>query len=128
MPIRRQPAGVQTVRDAHCDLPDPERSLGKVQAHRFQPGACTYIGHIGRPLDEPAATLKAGYNGAPGGENMLPRTDGSVPYFTVRKLARTQTPLVGAHASGRRRRAGAASAGRRRERMQAAQKVGCRAV
>lgn len=81
----------RTVRDAMADLPDPERFPGKVQAHRFQPGARIYPGHTGSPLDEPAKALKAGDHGVPGGENMLRRVDGSVRYFTVRESARIQT-------------------------------------
>ncbi|GJI99170.1 cytosine-specific methyltransferase [Duganella caerulea] len=81
----------ETVRDAICDLPDPEKYPGKVQAHRFQPGARTYVGHTGSPMDEPAKALKAGDHGVPGGENMLRRADGSVRYFTVRESARIQT-------------------------------------
>lgn len=83
----------QTVRDAISDLPDPERFPQKelVQAHRFQPGARSYAGHTGSPVDEPAKALKAGDHGVPGGENMLRRPDGSVRYFTVRESARIQT-------------------------------------
>jgi DNA (cytosine-5)-methyltransferase 1 len=83
----------QTVRDAIADLPDPERFPDRelVQAHRFQPGARTYPGHTGSPLDEPAKALKAGDHGVPGGENMMRRHDGSVRYFTVRESARIQT-------------------------------------
>lgn len=83
----------RTVRDAISDLPDPEKrpSVELVQAHRFQPGARTYPGHTGSPLDEPAKALKAGDHGVPGGENMLRRPDGSVRYFTVRECARIQT-------------------------------------
>lgn len=82
-----------TVRDAISDLPDPEKrpTVELVQAHRFQPGARTYPGHTGSPLDEPAKALKAGDHGVPGGENMLRRPDGSVRYFTVRECARIQT-------------------------------------
>lgn len=82
-----------TVRDAISDLPDPERypNKGGFQAHRFQPGARTYAGHTGSPLDEPAKALKAGDHGVPGGENMLRRPDGSVRYFTIRESARIQT-------------------------------------
>ncbi|WP_395541027.1 DNA cytosine methyltransferase [Neotabrizicola sp. sgz301269] len=83
-----------TVRDAISDLPDPELSPGTAQGfhdHRFQPGARSYKGHTGSPLDEPAKTLKAGVHGVPGGENMLRRADGSVRYFTVRESARLQT-------------------------------------
>lgn len=59
--------------------------------HRFQPGARSYPGHTGSPLDEPAKTLKAGVHGVPGGENMLRRPDGGIRYFTVRESARLQT-------------------------------------
>lgn len=82
----------RTVRDAICDLPDPERlSRNKFPNHTFNPGARAYPGHTGSPLDEPAKTLKAGDHGVPGGENMLARPDGSVRYFTVREAARLQT-------------------------------------
>lgn len=81
----------QTVRDAIFDLPDPERYPDRVQAHRFQPGARSYAGHTGSPMDEPAKALKAGDHGVPGGENMLRRHDDSVRYFTVRESARIQT-------------------------------------
>lgn len=82
----------RTVRDVISDLPDPENPRGRtVQAHKFQPGARSYAGHTGSPLDEPAKALKAGDHGVPGGENMLRRPDGSVRYFTVRESARIQT-------------------------------------
>jgi DNA (cytosine-5)-methyltransferase 1 len=83
-----------TVRDALRKLPDPEHepeASVKLLNHRFQPGARSYPGHTGSPLDEPAKTLKAGVHGVPGGENMLLRPDGSVRYFTVRESARLQT-------------------------------------
>jgi DNA (cytosine-5)-methyltransferase 1 len=83
-----------TVRDALSDLPDPEHdpdAAGQWLNHRFQPGARSYAGHTGSPLDEPAKTLKAGVHGVPGGENMLLRPDGTVRYFTVRESARLQT-------------------------------------
>ncbi len=81
-----------TVRDAINDLPDPERFLAnRVPNHRFNPGARSYTGHTGSPLDEPAKTLKAGDHGVPGGENMLARADGTIRYFTVREAARLQT-------------------------------------
>jgi DNA (cytosine-5)-methyltransferase 1 len=94
--LKETPRGYrwQTVRDAISDLPDPERQRGVSSAyhdHRFQPGARSYPGHTGSPLDEPAKTLKAGVHGVPGGENMLRRHDGSVRYFTVRESARLQT-------------------------------------
>lgn len=83
-----------TVRDVIRDLPDPELCPGAAadfHDHRFQPGARSYPGHTGSPLDEPAKTLKAGVHGVPGGENMLRRPDGSVRYFTIRESARLQT-------------------------------------
>lgn len=82
-----------TVRDAIADLPDPETE--KVPSHIFNhwanPGARSYPGHTGSPLDEPAKTLKAGDHGVPGGENTLAFADGRVRYFTVRECARLQT-------------------------------------
>ena len=84
----------RTVRDAIGDLPDPEHESDLAARrfnHRFQPGARSYIGHMGSPLDEPAKTLKAGVHGVPGGENMLCRPDGTVRYFSVRESARLQT-------------------------------------
>jgi DNA (cytosine-5)-methyltransferase 1 len=83
-----------TVRDAISDLPDPERRATRASSlsnHNFMPGARSYPGHTGSPLDEPAKTLKAGDHGVPGGENMLRRPDGSIRYFTVRESARLQT-------------------------------------
>ena len=81
-----------TVRDALVGLPDPEKTKNsKFSNHVFNPGARSYPGHTGSPLDEPAKTLKAGDHGVPGGENMLLRPDGSVRYFTVRESARIQT-------------------------------------
>ncbi len=84
----------RTVRDVTADLPDPElfpKLAEKFSNHRFQPGARSYAGHTGSPLDEPAKTLKAGDHGVPGGENMLRRSDGSIRYFSVRESARLQT-------------------------------------
>ena len=81
----------RTTRDVIGKLPDPETDRDgarKWPNHRFQPGARSYAGHTGSPLDEPAKTLKAGVHGVPGGENMLARPDGSVRYFTVRESAR----------------------------------------
>jgi DNA (cytosine-5)-methyltransferase 1 len=75
-------------------LPDPEHKKAEAlhfHNHRYQPGARSYPGHTGSPLDLPAKTLKAGVHGVPGGENMLLRPDGSVRYFTVRESARLQT-------------------------------------
>jgi len=82
----------KTVRDAISDLPDPEKDRSnEILNHLFQPGARTYPGHTGSPLDEPAKTLKAGDHGVPGGENMLRLPSGRVRYFTVRESARIQT-------------------------------------
>lgn len=96
MAIRAKPMELpwRTVRDAIADLPDPELSPGHADHfhdHRYQPGARSYPGHTGSPLDEPAKTLKAGVHGVPGGENMLRRPDGSIRYFTIRESARLQT-------------------------------------
>ncbi|CDX21522.1 DNA-cytosine methyltransferase [Mesorhizobium plurifarium] len=82
----------RTTRDALLGLPDPEVDLDNViPNHLFTPGARTYAGHTGSKLDEPAKTLKAGYHGVPGGENMFVKDDGGVRYFTVRESARLQT-------------------------------------
>lgn len=84
----------RTTRDALLGLPDPElspRAKSEFADHRYQPGARSYPGHTGSPLDEPAKTLKAGVHGVPGGENMLRRPNGSVRYFTIRESARLQT-------------------------------------
>lgn len=84
----------RTTRDALIGLPDPEQNpsaSAEYFNHRFQPGARSYPGHTGSPLDEPAKTLKAGVHGVPGGENMLRRPNGSVRYFSVRESARLQT-------------------------------------
>lgn len=84
----------RTVRDAIADLPDPQKEPAEASRfynHQYQPGARSYPGHTGSPLDLPAKTLKAGVHGVPGGENMLLRPDGSVRYFTVRESARLQT-------------------------------------
>jgi DNA (cytosine-5)-methyltransferase 1 len=82
----------RTVRDAIGDLPDPETHRRvAIPDHIFIPGARSYPGHTGSPIDEPAKTLKAGDHGVPGGENMLARVNGSLRYFTVREAARLQT-------------------------------------
>lgn len=92
--LREQPSeeAWRTVRDAIHDLPEPDDFVGgKILNHRYQPGARSYKGHTGSPLDEPAKTLKAGVHGVPGGENMLLKPDGTVRYFSVRESARLQT-------------------------------------
>ncbi len=88
------PIGIpwRTVRDAIYDLPDPKSyDTETIPNHKYNPGARSYPGHTGSPLDAPAKTLKAGDHGVPGGENMLTRPDGTVRYFTVRESARLQT-------------------------------------
>jgi DNA (cytosine-5)-methyltransferase 1 len=81
-----------TVRDAIVGLPDPIRKpTNNVLNHVYIPGARSYPGHTGSPLDESAKTLKAGDHGVPGGENMIAMPDGTVRYFTIREAARIQT-------------------------------------
>ncbi|WKG01389.1 DNA cytosine methyltransferase [Mycolicibacterium sp. HK-90] len=82
----------RTVRDAIKGLPEPTRAgSSKHLNHVLQPGARSYPGHTGSPIDQPSKALKAGVHGVPGGENMLLRPDGSIRYFTVREAARLQT-------------------------------------
>jgi DNA (cytosine-5)-methyltransferase 1 len=91
----RQPVGRapwHTVRDAITDLGEPTRTEkgARFPNHVLQPGARSYAGHTGSPLDEPAKTLKAGDHGVPGGENMLRYPNGDVRYFSVRESCRLQ--------------------------------------
>jgi DNA (cytosine-5)-methyltransferase 1 len=82
----------KTVREALKGLPDPvKEGSGNFENHVHNPGARSYPGHTGSPLDEPAKTLKAGVHGVPGGENTLAYHNGQVRYFTVREAARVQT-------------------------------------
>lgn len=83
----------QTVRDKIGDLPDPTVITENYGFHNHvhNPGARSYPGHTGSPMDEPAKTLKAGVHGVPGGENTLALGNGKVRYFTVREAARIQT-------------------------------------
>ncbi|MDG2287007.1 MAG: DNA cytosine methyltransferase [Alphaproteobacteria bacterium] len=91
---RREEDGARpwiTVRDALLDLPDPLGGEAPgVHNHTYQPGARSYAGHTGSPLDMPAKALKAGVHGVPGGENMMVHPDGCLRYFTVREAARLQ--------------------------------------
>lgn len=81
-----------TVRDAIADLPPPETAGNQGWSnHVLNPGAKSYPGHTGSPLDEPAKALKAGDHGVPGGENMLAEPGGGVRYFTIREAARLQS-------------------------------------
>jgi DNA (cytosine-5)-methyltransferase 1 len=94
MRIDGKPNGLawRTIRDALAGLPDPaDTSRNGYHNHILVPGARSYPGHTGSPLDLPAKTLKAGVHGVPGGENMIAFPDGSVRYFTVRESARVQT-------------------------------------
>lgn len=83
----------RTVRDALAGLPEPLdlQEDDTFLNHAGNPGARSYVGHTGSPMDEPAKTLKAGVHGVPGGENMLRGSDGTVRYFTPREAARLQT-------------------------------------
>ena len=80
----------RTVRDALRGL-GPPAAGSALSGHFPQPGARSYPGHTGSPLDAPAKALKAGAHGVPGGENMLAFPDGTVRYFSVRESARIQT-------------------------------------
>ena len=81
-----------TVRDAIDDLPQPATNASAdCNNHWTIPGARSYPGHTGSPLDWPSKTLKAGVHGVPGGENMMVRDDGSVRYYTLREMARLQS-------------------------------------
>lgn len=80
----------RTVRDALAGLPDPQKRHA-IPGHVFQPGARSYPGHTGSPIDEPSKALKAGDHGVPGGENMIRFRDDSIRYLTIREAARVQT-------------------------------------
>jgi DNA (cytosine-5)-methyltransferase 1 len=81
----------RTIRDAIAGLGEPRKGEGPgVANHVFQPGARSYPGHTGSPLDMPAKALKAGVHGVPGGENTLMLPGGGIRYFTVREAARLQ--------------------------------------
>lgn len=81
-----------TIRDALVGLPEPTlRGSDEWSNHILMPGARSYAGHTGSPLDEPSKTLKAGDHGVPGGENTLVMENGTVRYLTVREAARIQS-------------------------------------
>ena len=81
-----------TIRDALIGLPEPTiRGTETWQNHILIPGARSYSGHTGSPLDEPSKTLKAGDHGVPGGENTIVIENATVRYLTVREAARIQT-------------------------------------
>ena len=82
-----------TTRDALRKLPTPvdgEEAAGWLN-HWGIPGARTYKGHTGGPIDLPAKTLKAGVHGVCGGEAMIRFHDDSVRYLTIREAARVQS-------------------------------------
>jgi DNA (cytosine-5)-methyltransferase 1 len=79
-----------TVRDALRGLPNPQKR-NAINGHIFQPGARSYPGHTGSPIDEPSKALKAGGHGVPGGENMIRFEDDSIRYYSIREAARIQT-------------------------------------
>lgn len=82
----------RTVRDALAGVPEPQpNGVRGWHNHKFQPGARSYPGHTGSPLDLPSKALKAGAHGVPGGENMLRNVDGTVRYYSIREAARIQT-------------------------------------
>jgi len=80
----------QTVRDALCDVPDPQSNHNSWD-HVFRDGARSYAGHTGSANDWTSKTIKAGDQGVPGGENMIRFHDDSVRYFTVLEAKRIQT-------------------------------------
>jgi DNA (cytosine-5)-methyltransferase 1 len=80
-----------TVRDAICDLPDPEIVSDFHPEHYYRKGARQYPGHTGSYIDLPSKAIKAGSHGVPGGENMIRFNDGSVRYYTVLEAKRIQT-------------------------------------
>lgn len=82
----------KTVREALADIPRPlEGGTPGWLDHVYQPGARSYPGHTGSPLDEPSKALKAGAHGVPGGENMIRYPSGAVRYYSTREAARIQT-------------------------------------
>ncbi len=82
----------QTVRDSIGHLPEPTIEGSAIHPdHIFKPGAKTYSGHTGSPLDSPSKTIKAGNHGVPGGENMIRFPDESVRYFSVLEAKLIQT-------------------------------------
>jgi len=87
---RPSPLPWRTVRDAVGDLERPLQTREVFSNHVLRPGAKSYPGHTGSPLDGPAKALKAGDHGVPGGENTLLLPNGEVRYFTVREAARLQ--------------------------------------
>lgn len=81
-----------TVRDSIGHLPEPTLDgTEEYPDHILKPGAKTYPGHTGSPLDAPSKTIKAGGHGVPGGENMILYPDGQVRYYTTFEAKLLQT-------------------------------------
>lgn len=83
----------RTVRDAIRGLPEPVDGVPApgLLNHIGIPGARTYPGHTGSPIDWPSKTIKAGVHGVCGGEAMIRFPDDALRYLTVRESARIQT-------------------------------------
>lgn len=83
----------RTLRDAIAELPQPVdgQEAPGVLNHIAIPGARSYKGHTGSPIDEPSKTIKAGVHGVCGGEAMIRYQDASLRYLTVRESARVQS-------------------------------------
>ena len=103
------PSGLSwvTVREALHDLCDPQAANNNIKDHQFKKGARIYSGHTGSFIDEPSKTLKAGYHGVPGGENMIRFENREVRYFTLLEAKRIQTfqdnyKIVGSWTEGMR--------------------------
>jgi DNA (cytosine-5)-methyltransferase 1 len=83
----------RTVRDLVRTLPRPVdgQEANDVLNHVGIPGARSYKGHTGSPIDSPAKTIKAGVHGVCGGEAMIRYPDDTLRYLTVREAARVQS-------------------------------------
>jgi DNA (cytosine-5)-methyltransferase 1 len=83
----------RTIRDALVGLPEPVdyTDADGFLNHGGIPGARSYHGHTGSPIDWPAKALKAGVHGVCGGEAMIRFLDDSVRYLTIREAARVQS-------------------------------------
>ncbi|MHB1017269.1 MAG: DNA cytosine methyltransferase [Coriobacteriia bacterium] len=83
----------RTVRDAIAGLPTPidGAETEGVLNHVGIPGARSYPGHTGSPIDRPSKTIKAGVHGVCGGEAMIRYADGTLRYMSVREAARIQS-------------------------------------